>query len=258
MQLVDSHCHIDFEDLAKHQDDVLENARANEVAYMLAVSVCLEDFPRVLKLAQEHQNIFASVGVHPNHKDAYEPGVDELIALGTKPDIVAIGETGLDYFRSEGDLSWQHERFQRHIEAARSLDKPLIIHTRSAADDTMNHLRNSDAASAGGVMHCFAEDWDIARQALDIGFYISFSGIVTFKSAATIQEVARKAPLDRILVETDAPFLAPVPHRGKTNEPAFVRHTAEYIADLRGISVQELAEATSNNFFTLFKTANRL
>lgn len=258
MQLVDSHCHIDFEDLAERQDEVLENARANEVAYMLAVSVCLEDFPRVLKLAEEHQNIFASVGVHPNHKEAHEPDVDELIKLGSDPNVVAIGETGLDYFRSEGDLSWQHERFQRHIEASRALNKPLIIHTRSAAEDTMDQLRDSNAAAAGGVMHCFAEDWEIAQQALDIGFYISFSGIVTFKSAAPIQEVARKAPLDRILVETDAPFLAPVPHRGKTNEPAYVRHTAEYVAELRGISVQELAEATSNNFFTLFKSANRL
>ena len=258
MQLIDSHCHIDFEDLAERQDEVLENARANEVAYMLAVSVCLEDFPRVLKLAQEHKHIFASVGVHPNHKEAREPDVDELITLGSDPNIIAIGETGLDYFRSEGDLSWQHDRFQRHIEAARSLKKPLIIHTRSAAEDTMNHLRDSDAATAGGVMHCFAEDWEIAQQALDIGFYISFSGIVTFKSAASIQEVARKAPLDRILVETDAPFLAPVPHRGKTNEPAFVRHTAEYVAELRGISIQEFAEATTNNFFTLFNSANRI
>jgi len=258
MQLVDSHCHIDFEDLAKRQDKVLENARNNEVAYMLAVSVCLEDFPRVLKLAQEHKHIFASVGVHPNHKGTHEPNVEELIALGNDPNIIAIGETGLDYFHNEGDPSCQQKRFQCHIEAARSLNKPLIIHTRNAAEDTMNSLRDSDAATAGGVMHCFAEDWDIAQQALDIGFYISFSGIVTFKSAASIQKVARKAPLDRILVETDAPFLAPVPHRGKTNEPAFVRHTAEYVAELRGISVQELAEATSNNFFTLFKSANRL
>ena len=257
MQLVDSHCHIDFEDLAERQTEVLENARANEVAYLLAVSVCLEDFPRVLKLAQENKNIFASVGVHPNHKDAHEPDVDELIELGRNPEIVAIGETGLDYYRSEGDLSWQHERFRRHILAARKLQKPLIIHTRNAAEDTLNYLRDNNAAEAGGVMHCFAEDWDIARQALDIGFYISFSGIVTFKSAASIQEVARKAPLDRILLETDAPFLAPAPHRGKTNEPAFVRHTAEYIAGLRGISLQELAAATTDNFFTLFSGAER-
>jgi TatD DNase family protein len=257
MQLIDSHCHIDFEDLAKRQDEILENARANEVAYMLAVSVCLEDFPRVLKLAKNHKNIFASVGVHPNHKDAHDPSKEELMDLGKDPNIIAIGETGLDYFRSEGNLDWQYERFAHHIAAARELNKPLIIHTRSAADDTMDALRNQNATEAGGVIHCFAEDWKIAQQALDIGFYLSFSGIVTFKSAASIQEVARKAPLDRILVETDAPFLAPVPHRGKTNEPAFVRHTAEFVADLRGISVEALAEATSNNFFTLFKSAQR-
>jgi TatD DNase family protein len=221
------------------------------------VSVCLEDFPRVLKLAQNHKNIFASVGVHPNHKDVHDPSKEELMDLGKDPNIIAIGETGLDYFRSEGNLDWQHERFAHHIAAARELNKPLIIHTRSAADDTMDALRNQNATEAGGVMHCFAEDWKIAQQALDIGFYLSFSGIVTFKSAASIQEVARKAPLDRILVETDAPFLAPVPHRGKTNEPAFVRHTAEFVADLRGISVEALAEATSNNFFTLFKSAQR-
>jgi len=255
--LIDSHCHLDLIKNSDHET-LVSTAQAQGVSHCLNVSIDINQFQTVLGTAQRIDNVFASVGIHPNISREMTVDVSTLIALGSSPDIIAIGETGLDYFRSEGDLSWQHNRFQRHIEAARSLKKPLIIHTRSAAEDTMNHLRDSDAATAGGVMHCFAEDWEIAQQALDIGFYISFSGIVTFKSAASIQEVARKAPLDRILVETDAPFLAPVPHRGKTNEPAFVRHTAEYVAELRGISIQEFAEATTNNFFTLFNSANRI
>ncbi len=255
--LVDSHCHINFEPLCERMEDVLGNAGKQDVAYMLCVSVNMEDFPAVLSLAREHPNVFASVGVHPNETSGREPDVEELCALAAAPEIVAIGETGLDYFRSHGGLDWQRDRFRRHIDAARKSEKPLIVHTRDAAADTLQILRDEEAAELGGVMHCFAEDWHVAKQALDIGFYISFSGIVTFKSAHAIKEVARKAPIDRILVETDCPYLAPVPFRGKTNEPAYVRYTAEHVAELRGMTLEDLAYATTSNFFTLFSSANR-
>lgn len=257
LQIVDSHCHLNFDGLNERLPEVLKNAAEANIDWMLCVSVSWEDFPDILQMSKTHPNIFASVGVHPNHDEGYDPTTEELIAAGRDENVVAIGETGLDYFRSSGDLGWQHERFERHITAAKTLKKPLIIHTRDAADDTMKTLKEQHAESAGGVLHCFAEDWRIAQQALDIDFYISFSGIVTFKSAPLIQEVARKTPLDRILVETDAPFLAPVPHRGKTNEPAYTRHTAQFVADLRGISLEELSEATTDNFFRLFNTAKR-
>ena len=224
---------------------------------MLCVSVNMEEFPEVLDLAREHSNIFASVGVHPNETSGREPDAKEICDLASDPDIVAIGETGLDYFRSDGDLEWQRDRFRRHIDAAKRTGKPLIIHTRDAADDTIRIMRDEDAAQAGGVMHCFAQDWAVARQALDIGFYISFSGIVTFKNALAIKEVARKTPIDRVLVETDCPYLAPVPYRGKTNEPAYVKHTAEHVAELRGVELDTLAEATTSNFFKLFPAARR-
>lgn len=252
MKLVDSHCHINFPDLAENEHAVLENARLNGVGHMLCVSVNLEDFPQVLSFAERHKHIFASVGIHPNEPKSDVVSVDQLIKLASHKRIVAIGETGLDYFRSEGDLKWQHERFTTHIEAGKETGKPLIIHTRDAASDTMKILKESNASDCGGVMHCFSEDWDVAKKALDIGFYISMSGIVTFKNATKVKEVAERTPLDKLLVETDAPFLAPVPFRGKTNEPAYVKHTAEYIAELRGISFNELAEATTENFFRLF------
>jgi len=257
MQLVDSHCHLNFEPLSADITRILDSARDNDVTYMLCVSVNMEDFPEVLGLARTHRHIYASVGVHPNERDGREPDRDELVELAADADIVAIGETGLDYYRSSGDLTWQHERFIRHIEAARQAGKPLIIHTRASGADTLRLLRDNDAAAVGGVMHCFTEDWETARAALDIGFYISFSGIVTFNSAHTIQDVARRTPLDRILVETDCPYLAPVPHRGKTNEPAFVRHTATRVAELRGMDLEELAAATTENFFRLFRHATR-
>ncbi|MGH1428386.1 MAG: TatD family hydrolase [Arenicella sp.] len=257
--LVDSHCHINFEPLAEKIDDVLANAKTNNIGHMLCVSVNLEDFPQVESLALQHEHIFASVGVHPCERKGREPSAKELIDIGQQPHIVAIGETGLDYFRVEDeDMTWQHQRFINHIEAAKTVDKPLIIHTRNAADDTMKMLKEEGADQCKGVMHCFAEDWETAEKALDLGFYISFSGIVTFKSATNVQEVAKKTPIDRILVETDSPYLAPVPHRGKTNEPALVHHTAQFVADLRGISLPELAEATTNNFFNLFKSAQRI
>jgi TatD DNase family protein len=257
MVLVDSHCHINFEPLSGRLNDVLENAARSEVGYMLCVSVNMEEFPEVLGLAREHSNIFASVGVHPNEASGREPDANEICDLASDPDIVAIGETGLDYFRSNGDLEWQRDRFRRHIDAAKRAGKPLIIHTRDAADDTIRIMREENAAQTGGVMHCFAQDWEVARQALDIGFYISFSGIVTFKNALAIKEVARKTPIDRILVETDCPYLAPVPYRGKINEPAYVRHTAEHVAELRGVELDTLAEATTSNFFELFSSARR-
>ena len=257
LQLVDSHCHINFEAFENDFPDILDNAREQDVNWMLCVSVDWETYPEVLGLAQKHQNIFASVGVHPNHTDGYEPTTEDLLKEAARPEVVAVGETGLDYFRSSGDLSWQHERFIRHIDVAKEVSKPLIIHTRDSADDTMRLLKEHEASAAGGVLHCFAEDWRIAELALEIGFYISFSGIVTFKSAPLIQEVARKAPLDRILVETDAPYLAPVPKRGKRNEPAYTRHTAQFVADQREISLEELAQATTENFFRLFSTAVR-
>jgi len=255
MQLIDSHCHLNFPELADRLPELLQAAAANQVTRMLCIATTWENNPTVLALAQEHNCLYASVGVHPTTTEGHEPTTAELVERGRNPLVVAIGETGLDYHWIKGDRSWQHQRFHRHIEAARTVQKPLVIHTRSAADDTLQTLRDHDAAEAGGVMHCFAEDWRIAEQALNIGFYISFSGIVTFKSAPLIQEVARKAPLDRILVETDAPYLAPVPKRGKQNQPAYVLHTAQFVADLRGISLEVLAEATTENFYKLFTSA---
>lgn len=253
MQIVDSHCHINFEELANRMPEILQNAKDNDISHMLCVSVNLEDFPQVQKLAHEHSHIFASVGVHPCYKEVKEPTVDELIEIASDPRIVAIGETGLDYFRVEDQcMDWQRERFVRHISAAKAVNKPLIIHTRNASDDTMRILKEEGADQCRGVMHCFAEDWEVAKKALDLGFYISFSGIVTFKSATTVQDVARKCPIDRMLVETDSPYLAPVPLRGKQNEPAFVRHTAQYVADLKGVPLALLAQTTTANFFALF------
>lgn len=256
MQLIDSHCHLNFPELSNRIADILQNAVDNQISHLLCISTSWENHEDVLKLAREHEPISASVGIHPTTEGGHEPSVDELLEAAADPLVVAVGETGLDYFRSTGDLTWQHERFHRHIDVARQIEKPLIIHTRAAADDTMETLRTHRAGDAGGVMHCFAEDWRIAEQALDIGFYLSFSGIVTFKSAKEVQEVARKAPLNRILVETDAPYLAPVPYRGKINEPAYVRHTAEFVAQLRGITLDELATATTENFYRLFPGAS--
>ncbi|CAG0910392.1 unnamed protein product, partial [Cyprideis torosa] len=214
---------------------------------MLCVAVNMEDLPEVLALAETHDNIYASVGVHPNVTDGEDPDTETLIRWADSPNVVAIGETGLDYFRSKGGLDWQHQRFHRHIEAANALCKPLIIHTRAAADDTMSTLKSHGADQAGGVIHCFAEDWKTACKALDLGFYLSFSGIVTFKSAQSVQDVAKRMPLDRMLVETDAPYLAPVPHRGKSNQPGWTRHVAEYIADLRQQPLEEIADQTTDN-----------
>lgn len=231
---------------------MLESMAENRVTHALCIGVNLPELPGVLQLAADYPNIYASVGVHPDYEDTPEPSIDTLTELSRRDKVVAIGETGLDYFRVSGDLEWQRTRFRTHIRAARECGKPLVIHTRSAAADTLAIMREERAGEAGGVMHCFTESWDVARGALDLGFHISFSGIVTFKNAQEIKDVARRVPLDRMLIETDSPYLAPVPFRGKLNEPAYVRYVAEEIARLRDISVEEVAAATSTNFFRLF------
>jgi TatD DNase family protein len=252
---IDSHCHLDFPDLSSNLDEVLEKMRENQVSHALCVSVNLDDFPRVRALAESHPNLYASVGVHPDYENLAEPQAAQLASLADHPKVIAIGETGLDYFRLKGDLEWQRDRFRQHIRAARECGKPLIVHTRAAAEDTLRIMAEEGAESVGGVMHCFTESWKVAEQAMEMNFYISFSGIVTFKNAVALKDVAKRIKLERILIETDSPYLAPVPHRGKINQPAFVRHVAEEIAALRGISVDEIAEATSHNFFKLFKAA---
>lgn len=250
--LVDSHCHLNFDPLNLDTAGVLQRAKDNDVAYFLCVSVNLEDYPQVLELAQKHENIFASVGVHPNEQESEDPSVERLVELAKDDHVVAIGETGLDYFRSEGDLEWQRDRFRRHIQAAKEVKKPLIIHMRDAAEDTLKILKQEGANEIGGVMHCFTGDWETAQTALALNFYISFSGIVTFKSAEELREVARNVPEDRFLVETDCPYLAPVPHRGKTNEPAYVRYVAECLADLRESNYDQIARLSTDSFSRLF------
>ena len=254
---IDSHCHLDRVDLAPYQGDfrrLMATTAAAGVTHMLCVSIDLPRYPAMRALVDPYPNVAVSVGVHPNdgHGSGPEPTVEALVALAADPRNVAIGETGLDYFRSEGDLEWQRERFRTHIAAARACAKPLIIHTRDARDDTIRILREEGADAVGGVLHCFTEDWGMARQGLDLGFYVSFSGIVTFKTAAQLREVARQVPLDRLLIETDSPYLAPIPHRGKPNEPRFVCHVADCIAALRGMAAAELAQVTSDNYFRLF------
>ena len=249
---VDSHCHLDFPELAGQLPAVLDAMAANRVTHALTISVNLATLPEVLKLAANHANLYATVGVHPDTEDASEASVEQLVALAAQPKVVAIGETGLDYYRLTGDLEWQRARFRNHIRAARVCRKPLVIHTRAAGEDTLAIMREERATEAGGVMHCFTETWEVAQAALEQGFHISFSGIVTFKNAQTVKEVARRVPLERMLIETDSPYLAPVPYRGKTNQPAYVRYVAEEIARLRGTTAEEIAAATSANFFRLF------
>ncbi len=253
--LVDSHCHLDFDEFRDRIPEILEEMSAAGVGHALCISVTLSDFPRVRALAEAHSRLFATVGVHPDYPDAGPVEVDELVALADHPKIVAIGETGLDYYRLEGDLGWQRERFRTHIRAARACRKPLVVHTRSAGDDTLRIMREEGAAAVGGVMHCFTETLQVAQAAIELGFLISFSGIVTFRNAGPIREVVKALPLERILVETDSPYLAPVPHRGKVNRPAYVRHVAEEVARLRGVSFEEVAAATTRNFFRLFAPA---
>ena len=253
--LVDSHCHLDFPEFHGREDELLAAMEANGVGWALIAGVTLERLPGVLVLAERYSNIYAAVGVHPDTCEGEEPDQDCLVRLADHPRVVAIGETGLDYYRLEGDLEWQRQRFRTHIRAARLTGKPLIIHTREAAADTLRILEEEGAGEVGGIFHCFTESLAVAQSALRLGFHISFSGIVTFKKALQIKEVASIVPLERILVETDAPYLAPVPHRGKLNHPALVRHVAEEVAQLRGISVEDLAKATTENFFRLFGIA---
>lgn len=250
---IDSHCHLNFPDFAEKLPDIFQRMAENQVSHALCISVDLESYPQVLKIAESRDNLYASVGVHPDYEDCTEPTVEGLVKLAAHPKVIAIGETGMDYYRIPGPLEWQRERFRVHIRAARETGKPLIIHTRAASEDTLRIMAEEKAHEASGVMHCFTESLEVAKAAMDMGFYISFSGIVTFKNAKEIKAVAQSVPLDRMLIETDSPYLAPVPYRGKTNEPGYVKHVAEEIALLKDVSVEEVGEATSRNFKLLFK-----
>ena len=258
--LVDSHCHLDRVDLGPYQGDFsrfMESTLASGIAHMLCVAIDLESYPAMLSLVEPWPQVSVSVGVHPNDRERHEPTVEELVELARHPKNVAIGETGLDYFRSEGDLGWQQERFRCHIRAARAANKPLVIHTREAREDTLRIMQEERAQEAGGVMHCFTENWEMAQAAMEMGFYVSFSGIVTFRNAEDLREVVKRMPLDRLLIETDSPYLAPVPHRGKPNEPRYVRQVAQKVAEVRDMEVDDLIEATGENFFRLFASARR-
>ena len=250
---VDSHCHLDFPELAQDLDGILARMQQNQVSHALVVSVNLPNWPRLLELVKPHDGLYASVGVHPDYEDAEEPTVEGLVERANSSEkVVAIGETGLDYFRLSEPLDWQRERFRTHIRAARQAGLPLIIHTREAREDTLRLMREEGADQCGGVLHCFTETLEMAEAAIDMNFYISLSGIVTFKKAQDLQVVAARIPMDRLLIETDSPYLAPVPYRGKTNDPSKVIHVAEKIAELRGLTVAEVARHTTDNFFRLF------
>lgn len=249
---VDSHCHLDFEGLKDQIQPVLKRMQDARVTHALCISVTRTEFPDVLELAQTHENLFATVGVHPDYEDTIEPDVAWLTQQAQVDKVIGIGETGLDYFRLQGDLEWQRERFRTHIRAAVEVGKPLIVHTRSASEDTLRILKEEGAERVGGVLHCFTETWDVAQAGMDMGFYVSFSGIVTFKNAESLRDVARRMPLDRILIETDSPYLAPVPMRGKTNEPSYVPHVAARIAQERGLTVEDIGRITTDNFKRLF------
>ncbi|MCX7897239.1 MAG: TatD family hydrolase [Rhodocyclaceae bacterium] len=257
MPFVDSHCHLDFPGLRERLPELLAHMREHEVGWALCAGVTLERFPSMRALIAPYDNLFAAVGAHPDEADVQTPSIEALVHLAQDEKVVAIGETGLDYYRRQGDLSWQRERFRTHIRAAREVRKPLIIHCRAASADTLCILEEERAEEVGGVFHCFTESLETAHKALELGFYISFSGIVTFKNAEDLKKVAQAIPQDRLLIETDAPYLAPVPHRGKTNEPAYVRFVAEEIARLRHTTIEELGAVTTENFFTLFNTAKR-
>ena len=256
--LIDSHCHLDRVDLKPYGDDfaaLMAATRNAGVSHLLCVSIDLESYPDMLALVEGFPEVSISVGVHPNDHDRREPTVAELVELARHPKNVAIGETGLDYFRTEGDLEWQRERFRTHIRAAREAGKPLIIHARDAREDTITILREERADEVGGVMHCFTETWEMAQAALEMNFFISFSGIVTFRNAEDLRAVAARVPEERLLIETDSPYLAPMPYRGKPNEPKYVVRIAETIAGLRGVSAERLAQRSSDNFFRLFRAA---
>ncbi|HQY76793.1 MAG TPA: TatD family hydrolase [Rhodoferax sp.] len=257
----DSHCHLTFPELASSIESIRSSMAQAQVTRALCICTTLEEFDQVHGLALQYPNFWASVGVHPDNEDVMEPSLQDLVSRGSMDKVVAIGETGLDYYRlgerTLADMEWQRERFRTHIRAARAIAKPLVIHTRSASGDTLDILRaegeNGSAGSAGGVFHCFTETKEVAKAALDLGFYISFSGIVTFKSAQDIRDVAAMVPMDRMLIETDSPYLAPVPFRGKTNNPSYVPHVAKQLALVKDCSVESIAQATSENFLKLFK-----
>jgi TatD DNase family protein len=251
--LVDSHCHLDFPELAGDLTGVLSRMSAAGVTHALCVGVSIRRLPNVLEMAERHPNIYASVGVHPDEPPGDEPDIARLVELAHHPRVVAVGETGLDYYRTDTDRECQRARFRTHIRAARALGKPLIIHTRAAPEDTLAIMHEEDAASVGGVMHCFTESLAVAERAMAMGFQISISGIVTFKNASTLKSVVEALPLDRLLIETDAPYLAPVPFRGKTNEPAYVRLVAEEVARITQIPLDDVARQTTRNFFELFR-----
>ena len=256
----DSHCHLTFPDLANDLLDIRAAMAAAQVTRAMCICTTLEEFPSVHQLALSYDNFWASVGVHPDNEGVTEPSVDDLVRLGQLPRVVAVGETGLDYYRLNGrtvaDMQWQRARFRVHIQAAQQLKKPLVIHTRSASADTLAILKeegeDGSASAAGGVFHCFTETREVAKAALDLGFYISFSGILTFKTAQDLRDIVSLVPLDRMLIETDSPYLAPVPHRGKTNNPSYVPFVAQQIDSLTDQSVEEVARLTSANFSTLF------
>jgi TatD DNase family protein len=260
---IDSHCHLHMIESTELNDPadpawdldleaILTLAKEYHVEHMLCVGTTLQDIEVMQAIVNAHAQVSMSIGLHPNETINKEPTVDELLALTALPKVVAIGETGLDYYRSTGDLSWQKNRFKTHIQAAIESKKPLIIHTRQAPEDTIALLIQHKAKQVGGVIHCFTEDWEMAKQAMDLGFYISFSGIVTFKNARALQEVAKKVPLERLLIETDSPYLAPMPHRGKINQPAYVKFVAEFLAHLKDISVETLAKQTTENYYQVF------
>ncbi len=252
---VDSHCHLDCLDLTPYEnsfEQFVDDASSNGLEHMMCICIDLEAYPAMRELAGKFGNISVTVGVHPNVREGRDPGAEEIIRFAQDSKVAAIGETGLDYFRSEGDLEWQRNRFRNHIRAARKIGKPLVVHSRDAKEDTLRVLREEDAGLVGGVIHCFTEDWDMAVRAMDLNFHISFSGIVTFKNAYSVKEVARKIPEDRYLIETDSPYLAPVPYRGKQNYPMYVRHVAAEIAELRGEPLTGVAETSAKNYYRLF------
>ncbi len=251
---IDSHCHLHLLTETLTIDEVISEARTDHIDHVLSIAIDKPSCQDVIRLAQKYHDVSASVGIHPNIEQQEKITVEELIDLASHDKVIAIGETGLDYFRSQGNLSWQRDRFRIHIDAAKKLCKPLVVHTREARDDTMNILEQEGARDAGGIIHCFTENWDIARRALDIGFYISLSGIVTFKNATALQDIAKRLPIDRMLIETDSPYLAPAPFRGKTNKPTYVKYVAQCLASLRGDSIDNIAYNTTANFHRLFPT----
>ncbi len=256
---IDSHCHLSFPELAARVPDIRREMAAARVGSAICICTTLEEFPQVHALATDHSNFWCTVGVHPDHEDVQEPTLDDLLQRAALPRVVAIGETGLDYYRLNGrsvaDMAWQRERFRVHIRAARATGLPLVIHTRSASEDTLSVLREEIGAGQGavrGVFHCFTETMEVAMAALDLGFHISFSGILTFRNAEALRDVARAVPLERCLIETDSPYLAPAPHRGKTNQPAWVAHVAAQLATLKNLPLETVALATTANAEALF------